>query len=311
MEYNLPPYRSELPSYQTEPAVVVPPPPNPAINVVLFILTVATTMFAGSFLAQGNPFMRLEDIWLGMPFSFTLLAIIGCHEFGHYFMCRRHGIPATLPYFIPAPPPFLIGTFGALIRIRAPITNNKALFDIGAAGPIAGIVIAIPAIFFGLERSQVVESDPTAFLTIGEPLIWKVISSRILENVPEGFDVILHPVAFAGWVGLVVTALNLLPIGQLDGGHIAYALIGEKQGLLGYTAFFALFILALFWYGWLLFIILSMFIKIKHPAGRTVLEPLDPKRKIIGLTCLILLVVCFIPIPFKGMGLLQLWAVFA
>lgn len=311
MEYNLPPYRSELPSYQTEPAVVVPPPPNPAINVVLFILTVATTMFAGSFLAQGNPFMRLEDIWLGMPFSFTLLAIIGCHEFGHYFMCRRHGIPATLPYFIPAPPPFLIGTFGALIRIRAPITNNKALFDIGAAGPIAGIVIAIPAIFFGLERSQVVESDPTAFLTIGEPLIWKVISSRILENVPEGFDVILHPVAFAGWVGLVVTALNLLPIGQLDGGHIAYALIGEKQGLLGYTAFFALFILALFWYGWLLFIILSMFIKIKHPAGRTVLKPLDSKRKIIGLTCLILLVVCFIPIPFKGMGLLQLWAVFA
>lgn len=311
MEYNLPPYRSELPSYQTEPAVVVPPPPNPAINIVLFILTVVSTMFAGSFLAQGNPFIRLEDIWLGMPFSFTLLAIIGCHEFGHYFMCRRHGVAATLPYFIPAPPPFLIGTFGALIRIRAPITNNKALFDIGAAGPIAGIVIAIPAIFFGLEHSQVVESEPTAFLTLGEPLIWKVISSRILETVPEGFDVILHPVAFAGWVGLVVTALNLLPIGQLDGGHIAYALIGEKQGLLGYTAFFALFILALFWYGWLLFIIMSMFIKIKHPAGRTVLKPLDPKRKIIGLTCLILLVVCFIPIPFKGMGLLQLWAVFA
>ena len=146
MDYYSPPYKSDLPSYSTEPPKSKEQQPFPAIpvvNIVLFILTVFSTLLAGSFLENGNPFNRLEDIIKGFPFAFTLLAIIGFHEFGHYFMCRKHGIAATLPYFIPAPPPFfIIGTLGAVIKIRAPITNNRALFDIGAAGPL----------FFGFRR---------------------------------------------------------------------------------------------------------------------------------------------------------------
>ena len=160
MEYSLPPYRNELPNYQTDPPRTELPPTNPLINVALFFATVLTTLFAGAYLNQGDPLSRIEDIYLGIPFSFTLLAIIGCHEFGHYFMCKKHNVAATLPYFLPAPPPFLIGTFGAVIKIRQPITNNRALFDIGAGGPIAGIIVAIPAIFFGLERSEILEAQP-------------------------------------------------------------------------------------------------------------------------------------------------------
>lgn len=313
MEYNLPPYGNDLPSYQKELPKTDPektgaglPPANPVINLVLFILTVLTTLFAGSYLNQGDPLSRIEDLSLGIPFSFTLLAIIGCHEFGHYFMCRKHNVAATLPYFLPAPPPFLIGTFGAVIKIRAPIKNNRALFDIGAAGPIAGIIVAIPAIIIGLERSEILEAQPMIGGSLGEPILFKIISRMVLGEIPEGFDVYLHPVAFAGWIGLIVTALNLLPIGQLDGGHIAYALIGKHQAILGYVVFYTLFLLALFWLGWLMFIIISIFIKIRHPAGGTIIEPLDFRRKALGVVCLVLLIVSFIPVPFKGMGLLQM-----
>jgi len=273
---------------------------------MLFLLTVVTTLLAGSFLEGGNPFTRIEDLAMGLPFAFTLLAIIGCHEFGHYFMCKKHGVAATLPYFLPAPPPFIIGTFGAFIKIRSPITNNRALFDIGAGGPIAGLIVAIPAIFIGLDMSEVRELDPEGFFSLGDPIIMKIISKIVFGEIPEGFDVHLNSIAFAGWVGLFVTALNLLPIGQLDGGHIAYALIGKRQAWLGYIVFFALFPLTLFWAGWIFPIIISFLIRIRHPIGITNLEPLDARRKILGVVCLVMFVVCFIPIPIKGMGIIQL-----
>lgn len=310
MEYNYPPYRAELPSYETEPPGqpgIKLRPPNPAVNLFLFLATVGTTLLAGSFLEGGNPFVRIEDLAMGLPFSFTLLAIIGCHEFGHYFMCKKHGVAATLPYFIPAPPPFIIGTFGALIKIRTPIKNNRALFDIGAGGPIVGFIVAIPAIFIGLDMSEIREIDIEGSLSLGDPIIMKIISWIVFGDIPEGFDVYINPIAFAGWVGLIVTAFNLLPIGQLDGGHIAYALIGKRQAWLGYIVFFSLFPLTLFWTGWVLFIFIILFlIRVRHPTGITNLEPLDVRRKILGIVCLAMFVVCFIPIPIKGMGIMQL-----
>ncbi len=308
MDYYSPPYKSDLPSYSTEPPQSTgqqPQPANPVVNIVLFILTVGSTLLAGSFLENGNPFDRLEDIIKGLPFAFTLLAIIGFHEFGHYFMCRKHGVAATLPYFIPAPPPFfIIGTLGAVIKIRAPITNNRALFDIGAAGPIAGLIVALPAIGIGLYMSEIRQVTPGAW-SLGDPIIMKLASRIILGEIPEGFDVYINSIAFAGWVGLIVTAFNLLPIGQLDGGHIAYSLLGKRQSWLGYAVFISLFPLALFWSGWFIFIIISLFMRIKHPSGATILEPLDTKRKILGLICLVMFIVCFIPVPFRGMGIIH------
>lgn len=310
MEYNYPPYRSELPSYQTEPPGqqrAELPPPNPATNVMLFLLTVVTTLLAGSFLEGGNPFDRIEDLAMGLPFSFTLLAIIGCHEFGHYFMCKKHGVAATLPYFIPAPPPiFPIGTLGAVIKIRAPITNNRTLFDIGVGGPIAGLIVAIPALFIGLDMSEIREIDTEGSLIFGNPIIMKIISRIVFGEIPEGFDIYINSIAIAGWVGLIVTAFNLLPIGQLDGGHIAYALLGKRQAWLGYIVFFALFPLSLLWAGWVFLIFISLLIRIRHPIGITNLEPLDIRRKILGVVCLVMFVVCFMPIPIKGFGIIQL-----
>jgi len=314
MEYNYPPYRTELPSYQTEPPGQPVPgfrQPNPYVNVVLFLLTVCTTLLAGSFLEGGNPFVRIDDIVRGLPFAITLLAIIGCHEFGHYFMCKKHGVAATLPYFIPALPPFfIIGTLGAVIKIRAPITNNRALFDIGAGGPIAGLIVAIPAIFIGLDMSEIREIDPVGAWSLGDPIIMKIISRIVFGEIPEGFDIYISSIAFAGWVGLIVTAFNLLPIGQLDGGHIAYALIGKRQAWLGYIVFLSLFPLALFWAGWAFFIFITFLIRIRHPVGITNLEPLDTRRKILGVLCLVIFAVCFMPVPFEGMGIIQLVSAF-
>jgi membrane-associated protease RseP (regulator of RpoE activity) len=311
MDYNYPPYRSEVPQYQNFQTDLVGTPKQkvhqqfPIINIVLFLLTVITTLYAGTILEGGDPFRRIQDIYSGIPFSVTLLAIIGCHEFGHYFMCKKHGVSATLPYFIPAPPPLFIGTLGAVIKIRDPITNNRALLDIGAGGPLAGILIAIPALFIGMNSSMVIEIASHPGIQFRDPLLMKLISRIVIGEIPVGFDVSINSVAFAGWVGLIVTAFNLLPIGQLDGGHIAYAVIGNKQGWLGYTVFISLFFLAFFWTGWLVFLIIAALIKIRHPSGMTALEPLDSRRKFIAFLSLLVFILCFIPVPFPGTGILN------
>jgi membrane-associated protease RseP (regulator of RpoE activity) len=311
MDYNYPPYRSEVPQYQNFQTDFVGTPKQkvhqqfPIINIVLFLLTVITTLYAGSKLEGGDPFRRIQDIYSGIPFSVTLLAIIGCHEFGHYFMCKKHGVSATLPYFIPAPPPLFIGTLGAVIKIRDPITNNRALLDIGAGGPLAGILIAIPALFIGMNSSMVIEIASHPGIQFRDPLLMKLISRIVIGEIPEGFGASINSVAFAGWIGLFVTAFNLLPIGQLDGGHIAYAVIGNKQGWLGYTVFISLFFLAFFWAGWLVLIIIAALIKIRHPSGMTALEPLDSRRKFIAFLSLLVFILCFVPVPSPGTGILN------
>ena len=210
------------------------------------------------------------QIFKGIPFSFTLLFILGTHEFGHYYYAQKHKVDATLPYFIPAPPfLFLIGTFGAFIKIKSPIYRKDALLQIGAAGPIAGFIIAVPALVIGLLLSEVIEKkDIQGAIILGDSILMKVLTFITHPGLLESQDIMLHPIAFAGWIGLLVTMLNLLPIGQLDGGHIAYAMLGDKQDIIGKLAFLLLIPLSFFSINWLIWGILLLLLmrSVKHPC---------------------------------------------
>ncbi|TMA77926.1 MAG: site-2 protease family protein, partial [Deltaproteobacteria bacterium] len=199
------------------------------IHVILFLATLLTTTLAGTFQAGVNPFADWRLLARGLPFSMTLMSILLVHEMGHFVVSRWHGVEATPPYFIPGPP-FLIGTFGAFIRMRTP-TNRTALFDVGAAGPWAGFLIAIPAVLYGLAHSEVrplVGPEPVG-ITLGNSVVFALLTKLALHVSPQDVTIVLHPVALAGWFGLFVTFLNLLPVGQLDGGHVIYALLGRAH----------------------------------------------------------------------------------
>jgi membrane-associated protease RseP (regulator of RpoE activity) len=272
-------------------------------HLVLFFLTIISTLIAGSVMQGGNPLANPVDIIWGIPFSMTLMLILGCHEFGHYYYAVKHNVDATLPYFLPAPPYlFIIGTFGAFIKIKSPIYRKDALLQIGAAGPIAGFIIAVPALIIGLLLSDVIAiNDQYKGIILGDSLLMKIFTYIIFPDLSDGYDILLHPIAFAGWIGLLVTMLNLLPIGQLDGGHIAYAMLGNKQGLVGWIALGALFplsFLSLNWLVWGLLIFLLMR-SAKHPPIQDILTPLSKKNKYIGYLCLLIFILCFIPTPFQ------------
>ena len=272
-------------------------------HLVLFFLTIISTLIAGSIMQGGNPLSNPVDIIWGIPFSMTLMLILGCHEFGHYYYAVKHKVDATLPYFLPAPPYlFIIGTFGAFIKIKSPIYKKDALLQIGAAGPIAGFIIAVPALIIGLLLSDVIAiNDQYKGIILGDSLLMKIFTNIIFPDLSDGYDILLHPIAFAGWIGLLVTMLNLLPIGQLDGGHIAYAMLGNKQGLVGWISLGALFplsFLSLNWLAWGLLIFLLMR-SAKHPPIHDILTPLSKKNKYIGYLCLLIFILCFIPTPFQ------------
>ena len=251
----------------------------------------------------GNPLSNFSDIYLGIPFSLTLMLILGCHEFGHYYYALKHNVDATLPYFLPAPPYFfIIGTFGAFIKIKSPIYRKDALLQIGAAGPIAGFIIAVPSLIVGLLLSEVIFiNDQYQGIILGDSLLMKLFTAIIFPDLSEGYDVLLHPIAFAGWIGLLVTMLNLLPIGQLDGGHIAYAMLGGKQELIGKIALFALFPLSFLSLNWLVWglLILVLMRSAKHPPIQDILTPLSRKNRYTGYLCLLIFILCFIPTPFQ------------
>lgn len=273
--------------------------PSYGIHVVLFVATVFTTLLAGALLEGAHPLRNPASIAKGIPFSFTLMAILLTHEMGHYLTARHYGVPASLPYFIPAPPvPFLIGTFGAFIRMRSPILRKQAVLEIGASGPIAGFVVAIVAVFIGLNLSQVVSETPSSTIKLGAPLAFNFLSG-ILLDVPEGSDVLLHPVAFAGWIGLFVTALNLIPIGQLDGGHVVYALVGERHKIVSIGMIGVLLIMGfLGWPGWYFWAFLTAILGVRHPPMVDPESVLGPKQKLIGWACLVIFVLTFTPNPF-------------
>jgi len=278
-----------------------PGKPKVLLPAILFTVTAITTTLAGA-LQQGADV--LADPWSivkGVPFSLSLLLILGTHELGHFMASRRHGVATTLPTFIPGPPfPPMIGTFGAVIRIKSPITTKAALVEIGASGPLAGFVVALFVTWWGLDHSAVIPRSAAAgSLGLGSSLIFHALSYITVGPIPATHDVMLHPVAFAGWIGFFVTAMNLLPIGQLDGGHIVYSLLGARHRLFSMLMIAALAILgALTWPGWFVWAALILIIGIWHPPVEDQREPMDPERRLIAASALAVFVLTFIPTPF-------------
>lgn len=269
------------------------------IHLVLFLVTFFTTTAAGAIQSGHNPLKSLGSFAKGLPFSITLMGILLAHELGHYFMSRYHRVLVTLPYFIPAPS--LIGTFGAFIKIKSPMPNKKVLFDIGIAGPLSGMVICLPVLVFGLLHSHVENIPiPKGGISLGSSLILELLTRIIWGDLPKDTQIILHPIAFAGWIGLFVTALNLMPIGQLDGGHVAYAFLGERfHAIISRLLLALLVVLGVFaWEGWFIWALLLFFLGLRHPSPINPFIDLDRKRKVIGVLGLIIFISTFMPMPF-------------
>jgi len=293
------------------------------LNVLLFIVTIFSTFFVGfswsinyrfaesltqdvEFSLGPHVFLDPQIIGLSLIYAVALIGILLGHELGHYLACRYYKIDATLPFFIPAPT--IIGTMGAFIKIRSPITQKRQLFDIGVAGPLVGYILSVPALIYGLSLSKAVTAVPDeGSIIFGEPLLLKIIGSYFFRGVPSDFDIILHPVAFAGWVGILVTALNLFPIGQLDGGHIFYAMIGKKSVRYARLILVIFVVMGVFfWVGWFVWAVLISVLGVKHPRIIDEYVPLSPLRKIIGLAVILIFVLSFIPDPVKGYSLLDI-----
>ena len=263
------------------------------LHILLFLVTVASTVFVG-----------------GYVYSCAIMTILLCHEMGHYVMTRRHGIPSTLPFFIPLPlPPF--GTFGAVIKMKGTITDRKALFDIGVAGPLAGFIAAVPVIIAGIKLSTVmtVSGVPSSsYMELGEPLLFKILEPLLIGRIPEGHELMLHPLAYAGWVGLFVTSLNLLPVGQLDGGHVVYAVFGRRSNWVYYGVILGLGVLAVLHnIGWFTLVILLMIFGRSHPRPFAAEPVLDARRKKLAIIVLAVFILSFIPAPFPEMTVKNLF----
>jgi hypothetical protein len=278
--------------------------PKWALHWLLFFATLATTTWAGALHAGVNLLQQPERFAVGLPYSLGLLLILGSHELGHYFTAKAHGIRVTPPYFIPVP--FALGTFGAFIKIKSITPNRRALFDVAVAGPLAGLVFAIPALLIGLHFSQVIPGNAPAGLghagvNVGSSVLLACLANLSLgASALQGNHLLLHPLAFAGWLGLIVTALNLLPIGQLDGGHMSHALFGSRNARgISMVAMAALVGLALFvWPGLMFWAFIVFFIAGTRDApAANDLTPVGPPRRALGYFTFLLLLLIVVPVP--------------
>jgi membrane-associated protease RseP (regulator of RpoE activity) len=302
----------------TEP--VFPPPlpirgREPRLKyILLFLLTLLSTTFVGvgqygafraGFTDAPLPLSSI-DFLHGLWYSVPVLLILGSHEFGHYFGCRYYGVDASLPYFLPMPF-VLTGTLGAVIRIRQPIPTKRALFDIGIAGPIAGFVVAIPVLIVGIYLSNVVPIPPDFHGTViefGEPLLFKAASWLRFGPIADGYTVNMHPMVFAAWFGMLATALNLFPIGQLDGGHISYSVLGSRSTAVTFTTVLCLVVLSVFFsHSWIIWTILSVAMLFvfgpRHPRVWDEHVPLDRTRLWLALFAVLMFLLCFTPAPLE------------
>jgi Zn-dependent protease len=284
------------------------------INIALLIGVIITTTITGSLLHIGvNDLYSLADLsTVLLPdnlingivfFSLPLLSILFVHEMGHYFISKKHGIQTSLPFFIPIPPilpGFNIGTFGALISSNDPMPNKKALFDVGISGPLAGFIVAIPVTIIGLITSATYIPESMIGgeeLVLGNSILFSILT-QLFITIPEGFYIDLNPIAFAGWIGLLITSINLLPAGQLDGGHIFRAVFGDKQK---YASWIAIFIMI--FTGWIFFaFLIILVIGTSHPPPLYDEGSLDIKRKILFIVAVLILIICFIPDPIMLMN---------
>lgn len=305
----------DLQAESSDPPPYVPSRPRRRrsrwIPIALFVLTVLSTMLIGAHYALAYdaghaPFLPDDDFFppifsepalllTGLPFSFTLMGILLAHELGHYFACRYYRISATVPYFIPFPS--IIGTLGAFIRIRSPIVNRKALFDVGLSGPVVGFLFALPALAIALLYSKVAPSaQANSLLAFGDPPLVRALAALLRPGVPAA-DLLLHPVGRAAWVGLFATALNLLPAGQLDGGHIVYALSSRWHRRISLGVALLIAPLGFFWKGWWLWAALLLLFGFRHPVLLDPYDRLDSTRRLWALIGLIIFFLCFTPAP--------------
>ena len=255
------------------------------LHALLFLLTIGSTALVG-----------------GWAYSATILAILGCHELGHYVACRYYDVDASLPFFLPVPIT-LTGTLGAFIRIREPIPYKRWLFDIGIAGPIAGFLVAVPALVIGISMSHVAPLRAEEGLFLGEPLLLKAVSWLFFGSMPETQTLVLHPVAFAAWFGLLATALNLFPVGQLDGGHISYAMLGRRSTYVTVAMIGVAIVLSYrsaSWIVWTVLIIAMLFaFGVRHPPVIDEDVPLDRGRQALAIAAAVIFALCFTPAPIQ------------
>ena len=286
-------------------------------HVLLFLLTLATTTLVGAlhydaFVSefgrrQGPP--GFPPILPGLWYSLTILGILGAHEMGHYLACRWYQVDATLPYFLPAPLP-LTGTIGAVIKIRETFPTRTVLFDIGVAGPLAGFAVLVPALFFGLSLSYVVPAPTVgAGLYLGEPLLFQWAARLMFGSLPDSQTINMHPVVFATWFGMLATALNLLPFGQLDGGHITYATLGRYSTAISIVTVGTALVMTFVSPSWIVLtaMMLAMLVLLgpRHPRVLYEAEPLRPGRVAVAVLAFVVLAVCFTPVPIEPYELLN------
>jgi membrane-associated protease RseP (regulator of RpoE activity) len=294
----------------------MPPLRIPRLNRLLFSLTLLTTTIAGADAAGASisifhPLDMLLSLPAGLSFSIPLMAILLAHEMGHFLTARRYGVDSSLPYFIPVllPWPVSIGTFGAFIRMRSLPRSRRAMFDIGAAGPWAGFAVALVAIIAGLRLSPVTPLDNSlGGIELGNSIIFWSVARVVLGVDPDSVNVNLHPMAYAGWIGLFVTTLNLLPVGQLDGGHIVYSLFGPRwHRVISRYVWLGCLLMVIapkllhlvYWPGWILWFVLILVLGLGHPATQDADTPLVGQRRLAAWATVLLFIVTFTPVPFS------------
>ncbi len=281
------------------------------VHALLFVATLVTTTWVGMrycasfqfFLHGAKADFSFPTLFAGgISYSLALLAILGAHEMGHYLACVHYKVNASLPFFLPVPPPFIAGTMGAFIKIRAPIRSKRQLFDIGIAGPLAGFVVAVPVLLVGLMLSPVVPVPKGIGAdTFADPLLFQLANWLLIGPIRDGMMLAGHPLIFAAWFGCLATSLNLFPIGQLDGGHISYAVFGRHSTKLTYVALataVALTFVSVSWMAWTVLIAVMLYaLGPRHPRTEDEEVPVGRARIILAVVALIVLVLCFMPKP--------------
>jgi membrane-associated protease RseP (regulator of RpoE activity) len=301
-------WAQEAGTQRTENPEPANPRPKLLLHLILFFLTFLTTLVAGSLFHSelSPPLDRWKEVvfhpgrwWEGRSYALSVLAILLAHEMGHYLACRHYRIPVTLPYFLPGFP--FLGTFGAFIRIRGPIPDRKSLFDVGIAGPLAGFVVMLPVLFYGMFRSHIIPADAAqgSQAILGFPLLFWIIVPIFFPSIPHDAVLSLSPFLSAAWVGALATSLNLLPAGQLDGGHLCYAISRRFHARMSRATLVMVILLGALHPSWLLWAVALLFLGDRHPPLMDEQEPLSTARRALAFLAIVILLFCLIPVPIQ------------